>query len=270
MPTPVSRTRIRTWFVATSILARRFGDEPDVPAGGRELHRIVQEVDEDLRQTDRIAINRDGLVRQGDRQRVTRRSDPWTRELHRRVDEGCQVQPLLAKLDLPLRDPRHVEQIVDDPDQVGDLPIEHLPRPRAFSRLAVGALQQLEREAHRRQRISQFMRQDAEEFVLSLVDQAQGFRIDAQRLGLPRVGDVVHCQEDECRPLLAFDGPGIQDERTCAALERQLHLEVYQRLFAAACVLQAVDGALDAFQMPCPISQMCLPSICSAVSPMRA
>ena len=46
------------------------------------------------------------------------------------------------------------------------------------------------------------MRQDAEEFVLPLVDEAQGFRIDAQRLGLPGVGDVVHRQEDECRPLL--------------------------------------------------------------------
>ena len=40
------------------------------------------------------------------------------------------------------------------------------------------------------------MRQNAEELVLPLVDEAQGFRVDAERLGLTRVGHIFHRQED--------------------------------------------------------------------------
>ena len=105
-------------------------------------------------------------------------------EFHGRVDEAGEFEALLAQFDLPLRDARHVEQIVDDPHHVGHLAVEHLPRARRLGRVAVGAPQHLERESHRGQRISQFMRQDAEELVLPLVDQAQRFRIDAQRLRL--------------------------------------------------------------------------------------
>ena len=78
-----------------------------------------------------------------------------------------------------------------------DLAVEHLPRlgvvcPRSPS----GAAHDLQREAHRRQRISQFVRQDAEELVLAPVDQAQRFRVDAQRFGLTRVGDVLDGQQE--------------------------------------------------------------------------
>ena len=49
--------RLRRW------LADRFRDQPDVAAWRRELDRIVQQIDEDLRQADRIAIERHRLVR---------------------------------------------------------------------------------------------------------------------------------------------------------------------------------------------------------------
>ena len=85
------------------VLAARFRDQPDVPAVRRELAGVVQQVHQHLRQADRIAIERHGLVGQRNRQRVPRRVDPRAAQLHGRIDQvspapgvPCAVRPSLA------------------------------------------------------------------------------------------------------------------------------------------------------------------------------
>ena len=72
-----------------------------------------------------------------------------------------------------------VEKIVDNPDHVSDLAVENLADPHHLVDVAVGAPHDFQGEPHRRERIPELMRQDAEEFVFALVDQPQRLRIDA-------------------------------------------------------------------------------------------
>ena len=97
-----------------------------------------------------------------------------------------------AELDLALRDARHVEQVVDDAHHVVDLAVQHLPRlarpppdcrpPRRNSSSAkrIGA-------SGLRSSWARMPRNSS----LRLFDQPQRFGVDAQRFGLPRVGDVL-------------------------------------------------------------------------------
>jgi hypothetical protein len=92
---------------------------------------------------------------------------------------------------------RDIEEVIDNTDHVRDLTVQHLPRPRRLNHIAPRAPQNFEGESHRGQRISQFMCQDAEELVLPLVQQAQGFRVNPERFRLPRVGHIVHGQKND-------------------------------------------------------------------------
>jgi hypothetical protein len=73
------------------------------------------------------------------------------------------------QLDLALRDARHVEQVVDEPHEVRELPRDELAR-RLDRRDLLGVPgEQVNRAHHRRQGIAQLVRQHREELVFSTV-----------------------------------------------------------------------------------------------------
>ena len=80
------------------------------------------------------------------------------------IDRVADLEAAPFELDLAARQARHVEQIVDQPHHVRDLPLEDLP----FSRegLRVAGLHQFQRGQRRRQRIPQLVAEDGQELIL--------------------------------------------------------------------------------------------------------
>ena len=75
--------------------------------------------------------------------------------------------------DLARGDPRHVEQVVDEPHHQRDLALDHGPHSPHGLRGVAGEADQLESGADRRQWIAQLVRQEREELVLARVGFAQ-------------------------------------------------------------------------------------------------
>ena len=84
---------------------------------------------------------------------------------------------LELQFDLAARDARHLQQVVDQPHHVVDLPLHHLAAGLRFLRRRCScACSDGQRGAHRRQRVAQLVRQRGEEFGLALVGLAAGPR----------------------------------------------------------------------------------------------
>jgi hypothetical protein len=89
-----------------------------------------------------------------------------------------------VRADLAAVDARDVQQVVDQPHHVRQLPVHGLQRARTTG-AGLGLLQDLQPGAQRRQRVAQFVRQRREEFVLGAVRLLQ-----QDLLGLLALGDV--------------------------------------------------------------------------------
>ena len=92
----------------------------------RVFHGVVQQIAEDLREPHRIRVNQHRRVRQSDAQKNPRRVDHFLVEVYRAIDDSHEVKRLLSQLDLAMADTRDVEQIVDEPHEMLDLPLHHL------------------------------------------------------------------------------------------------------------------------------------------------
>lgn len=89
----------------------------DVPAVGRVLRSIVEQVADDLREAHGIDATWEALGRHRDEQRLAARLDPRLRGDDRIGDDRLDVEHLQAELQLVPRDPRQVAEVVDDPRQ---------------------------------------------------------------------------------------------------------------------------------------------------------
>jgi hypothetical protein len=92
--------------------------------------------------------------------------DGQPRRLDGAVDEIAQERRLTFQLNLAGRNPRDVEQIVDEPHHVTDLPLHDRAYALDRGRRAAGQANQLETGPDRRQRIPQFVGKRREELVL--------------------------------------------------------------------------------------------------------
>ena len=88
-----------------------------------------------------------------------------------------------AQLDLAARDARHVEQVVDQADQVVDLALDD--GALVLERLVAAQPHQLQRGQDRRQRVAQLVAEHRQELVLGAVG-----RLGLARAPLASVGDV--------------------------------------------------------------------------------
>ena len=90
------------------------------------------------------------------------------RRVRRGLDQTGQPNRLEAEPDLVGRDPRHVEQVLNQADHLRDLTVDDVARVGGDVRRRV-RLETLQREADRCQRIAQLVRERGQEFVLALV-----------------------------------------------------------------------------------------------------
>ena len=175
----------------------RFGGEPDVPGPWRELHGVLQDVGEDLHEPCAVAADDQGAGGRLDVQGMPRgrreRRDRLGGDRHQARD----VQGLAVQLDLVGRDPRHVQQVVDQTHQLPDLTLHDVSRTGGHRRRRIG-LQRLEREPDGCEGVAQFVRQRGEELVLALVGLGQpGGAVAHPEFELPieRVGFVLRGPE---------------------------------------------------------------------------
>ena len=107
----------------------------------------------------------------------------------------AQVDARPLELDLPARDARHVEQVVDEPGEVLGLTADDLLRARGLLAAGQRAVEEVDAVADRRERVAQLVREDAEELVLAPVRLAQ------RLLGALALGDVHHVTVPEDAPV---------------------------------------------------------------------
>ena len=140
--------------------------------------------------------------------------------LERALDDRRQRHALAAELQLAVRDAGKVEEVVDQPHHVRDLPLDHAPgalAPRLFLRRVARPGEDLGRARERRQRIAELVRERREERILPAVRLAQGAlgRAAFGHLGRQR---FVHRLE-RVRPL---GDPGLQLVANMAEIRRKL------------------------------------------------
>jgi hypothetical protein len=158
MPSPLWRT---------GISARPAPLDLDAPALGRELRGVVQQVRQHLRQPVDVA-GHDEPDRARDAQLVAARLDQRHRGLDRARHHVAQLDRMPFDHDLALRDAADVEQVVDEPRQVRDLPLDHAGGPPHAVGRERRRQQQVRGVADRRERIAQLVREHREELVHAL------------------------------------------------------------------------------------------------------
>ena len=158
--------------------ADEHGDRPfaglrrdrDSAAAIHAPRRVVDEIGESTRQALRIGVERNRFARQIELERVPRRLDPRARLLGGALDDGIEQHTLFRELDVAEHYLIGVEQIVREPADLLQLSFDHRVRrmldrrPRAI----VGA-DDLERVAHRRERVAQLVRKHREELALAML-----------------------------------------------------------------------------------------------------
>ena len=103
-----------------------------------------------------------------DDQLVAGRVDQRPARLDGARDHLTERDALQPELDLAAGDARDLQQVVDQPDHVVDLPVHDLER-RLERSLGLRQRQRLQRVANRRERIAQLVRQRGQELVLAPV-----------------------------------------------------------------------------------------------------
>ena len=111
------------------LLALRLDLERDRAFRRRVLAGIREQIFEDLRNPHAVDLDHRLGVRQLDRQRLVSLINLRTHRVDRSLNHRAEPDRLKAQFDLALRDARDIEQVIDQPGHMGNLPIEHLHRP---------------------------------------------------------------------------------------------------------------------------------------------
>ena len=112
------------------------------------------------------------------------------------VHEAVERRRLPLELNLSRRDPRDIQQVVDQADHVANLTIHHASDPFDRCRRVTRNPDQLQARSNRCQRIAKLMRQHRQELVLAPVGLAQFFFAGAQHLlGTLALGDIARRAE---------------------------------------------------------------------------
>ena len=140
----------------------------DLSTARRELHRIVQHVREHLYEAGRIAVNPDRRRRRLHIESMLGSLCEGHRAFQRDLYQIRQPHTLAAEPDLVRRNPRHIEQVLDQADELFHLPLDDGACVRRDQRGDI-LLQPFQCESNRRQRIAQLVSERRQELVLALV-----------------------------------------------------------------------------------------------------
>ena len=175
---------------------------------------LVSRFSDDLLDPRRVDVERQLAPLDRDGEVVPPLVDERPGRLDRLVEDRPGVDELLAEPDLPAGDAGDVEQVVDEPGELPDLPLDDVARPAAVL-LVGGHLQDGHGVVDRRQRVPQLVGEHRQELVLVAVGLAEGpgLPLPLGEVRPPRVlaAAVAEGGPDGARQRVNLDGPA--DER---------------------------------------------------------
>ena len=133
------------------------------------LGRVVQDVRQDLREPGLVGLHPERFPGALHGEDLAAGLDERPAGLHGVGDDRRDVEGLLVELDLAAGDPRDVEEVVDEPDHLLDLPVDHVARPAEVDVVDAELLEELDGVADRREGIPQFVGEHRQELVLAAV-----------------------------------------------------------------------------------------------------
>ncbi len=163
IPIPESSTRITALSASRSTMTRIF------PPGSVYFAALVSRFVEYLLEAGRIGVDPDVLEGRLDLDLVPALAQERLDRLHGGAHDGTRVDPVAPQAHFSLAQPRHVEQVLQEPRHVPDLAL----RDRQSARRGIGRhlrpLEDMERAADRRERVAQLVREYRHELVLLAV-----------------------------------------------------------------------------------------------------
>ena len=114
-------------------------------------------------------------------------------DLNRLMNDRCQLDALRAQLELVARDAADIEQVVDEPHHLAELPLHRIASLQQHSVRSPSVCLMISRRiANRGERVSQFVRERGQELVLAAVGlfrrvfrSAGNLRLAADTVGRP-------------------------------------------------------------------------------------
>ena len=142
------------------------GGDLDTPARLGVLHRVQDQVLEDLLQSNPVCHHRQRLGGQADHHLMAADLERALAGFERVANFGGDVDGLAAQFDDAAGDARDVQEILDQPRHLRHLPVHGLEQGLGALRLDRVDAQHMKCGAHRRERIAQFVGERGEELVL--------------------------------------------------------------------------------------------------------
>ncbi len=160
---------------------------PDIASSGRELRGIGEEIHDHLLQARGVGAHVDGSVRHRHGQPVLAPLQERSGGLHGLRDEPRHVRGDQLQLDGAAGDARDVQQVIDQPGHVLDLPFDDGPHTGRDAGVALGEREELRGGPDRGERRAELVREHREELVFPPV-------------GLEReIGRLLPLDRDRCR-----------------------------------------------------------------------
>jgi hypothetical protein len=142
---------------------------------------VGEQVDQDLLHSRRIGFDPHRILTDLEHNRLLRLFQERSGRIDRRSNEVGEGGGPKVECERPLRDPREVQQIIDQQCELASLVADDPDGPLALLLVIVQVHQQLAGVIDRRERISQLMAERREEFILGTVCVSEGL------LGLSKV-----------------------------------------------------------------------------------
>ena len=166
--------------------------QADVAARVRVLDRVVDQVGEHLGEPHQVPFEVDLALGKLQGELASRGIERGLRRLERARQHLGQRQPLPAQLERAPTDAPEVEQVVDQPHHLPQLPLQDAVRLRQHRRVrGAGEPQRLERGAHGRERVAQLVRERRQELVLVPVGLEQRLLRALELRDVVRAADVA-------------------------------------------------------------------------------
>ncbi len=143
-----------------------FRAQQNLPALGRVLGRIIQQIGDDLRQSSRVAVGVQSLPCLHHRKFMALCMNKRLGGLNGVRDNFRQRHPLPPQLHLASGNPRHVQQIINQTDQVAGLFLHHVENLLGLFPVRRQDSQNVNPIADWCQRVSEFMGEHRQELVL--------------------------------------------------------------------------------------------------------
>ena len=147
----------------------RLDGKPNATGRGRVFGGVREQIDQNLRETHAISAQVGLFGRERHAQIVPPFEDERAHVVEHVFGELAGFHAFPFQFDLARRNARHVEEVVDESNQVLELSAHHAVKLVDLRFVGTACVEQVQRVAQRGQRIAQLVRQHREEIIFSSV-----------------------------------------------------------------------------------------------------